>query len=74
MITVTTLKHPNTVANIRKACYNVLRKGYSVEHVRNGKGQAYIAVRYRDGLLEFTDRHGNNITKQVAKSVRRVAK
>ena len=70
MISVTSLKHPTTLYKIRLACFHVMRKGYSVDHIRNRKGQAYIAVRRIRGFLVFTDRHGNEITRKVAKAIK----
>lgn len=71
MISVTSLTHPKVTDNLRVACFNVLRKGYSVDHVRNSKGRAYIAVRRDRGFLVFTDRDGKDITRKVAKTLKR---
>jgi len=71
MITTTSLTHPTVANKLRVACFNVLRKGYSVDHVRNSQGRAYIAVRKDRGFLVFTDRDNNEITRKVAKTLKR---
>lgn len=71
MLTVTSLQHPKVINSLRIACYNVLKLGYSVDHVRNKKGRAYIAVRRYKGFLVFTDRNGKEITRMVAKTLKR---
>lgn len=71
MLTKTSLTHPTTLNNLRKACYNVLKQSYSVDHVRNRQGNAYIAVRRYKGFLVFLDRYGNDITRQVASVLKR---
>lgn len=71
MITQTSLYHPKAVYKLRMACLNVMRKGYAVDHVRNRKGNAYIAVRRVRGFLVFTDKNGKDITRTVARALKR---
>lgn len=71
MITTTSLNHPSVSKKLRIACFNVLRNGYSIDHVTNRKGSCYIAVRRIKGFLVFTDSNGQEITRKVAKSLKR---
>lgn len=61
----TMFAHPTTKAKIKKCVENVFQNGYSVDHLRNRKGDAYLAFRVHEGLLEITDKAGNNVTWRV---------
>lgn len=66
MINQTSLKHPVTVQKIKSATLNCIRNGFSVDHVRNSNGQAFLAVRVHNGIAQVTDIHGRDVTGIVA--------
>ena len=68
MINQTSLKQSIVRNKIIKASMNVIHNGYSVDHVTNRNGRAYMAIRYNQGAISVTDRKGRDITKQVALS------
>tara|TARA_R110000803_G_scaffold13482_7_gene37899 strand:- start:777 stop:1064 length:288 start_codon:yes stop_codon:yes gene_type:complete len=72
MIYSNNLYHVTTQKNILNAMRDSMRQ--NVAHVRNKKGNAYIAVRYikcRDGVkrFEFTDKKGNNIARTMGRGL-----
>ena len=70
MITCTSLKHPTVKREILRAVANVAFLGYSVDHIRDSSGKAYMAVRLRCGEVVITDSNHTNITETVYKSLR----
>ena len=69
MINSKSLTHSTMVAKIKAANHNAITLGYSVDHVQNRHGVPVLAFRYRDGKMMVVDRHGRNLTKQVAKAL-----
>lgn len=71
MITVTSLKHPTMKRKIMQASKNVLIKRWSVDHVRNNKGQAILAIRYDDVTKKFIvfDKDYKVMTDTVARAL-----
>lgn len=66
MISSGTLAHSKVRESIFNACLNVYKSGYSVDHVTNRDGQAYIAIRKgSDGKIMATDRNGRDVSKPV---------
>lgn len=68
MITSTSLKHPTMRRKIIMASINVLKHGYSVDHVANKKGQNILAIRVVAGKIQVTDQFGSDLTQQVSES------
>jgi len=52
--------NPTVKKKVFKAMLTVLRRG-TVEHVRTAKGDAYLAVRERNGRYLVTDLAGKNV-------------
>lgn len=71
MLNVNCLKHPTMRRKIMKASYNVLKRGWSVDHVFNAKGQAIMAIRYDQVTKRFIvfDRNTKVITDIVAEAI-----
>ena len=70
MLSTTSFKHPITKKRIMQAGINVLKNGYSVDHIRKANGQAYAAVRLgTNGLFIVTDKDGRDITQLVSKAL-----
>lgn len=75
MITKTSLKHPRVRREIIRAVVNVIQ-GYSVDHVRNSSGQAFIAIRgipadnACGSVMLAVDRNGRDVTSAVAAIVK----
>lgn len=75
MITKTSLKHPRVRREIIRSTVNVIR-GYSVDHVRNSNGQAFIAIRaipsenVCGSVLHAVDRNGRDVTSAVSAIVK----
>lgn len=71
MITSTALKavinNPCSRNKLRQAIYNAGVLGWSVDHVRDRLGDAYLAVRVHSGKVLITDKHGRNLTRVVKK-------
>lgn len=70
MITSTSLKHPTVKRRIIKASVNAMN-GYSVDHVRDSSGKAFLAVRYIRETNSFwvLDGNGRNVTEMVSKAL-----
>ena len=71
MITKTSLNHPKVRREVIRATINVIR-GYSVDHVRNSKGRAFIAIRAVPAdnkcgsVLYAVDKNGRDVTEAVS--------
>lgn len=76
-VNVTMLLNATTRKAIRSAMANVGKLGWSVDHVRNRKGSAFIAVRYgifgnsASPRFQFLDSMGLDITEKVRQSFSR---
>lgn len=70
MYHVKNLSHPTTIERIRAAAENVLRRGFSVDHVLNSKGAAFLAVRMTERGLEIRDGSGAVVNDTVLAAVR----
>ena len=71
MINSKSLTHPTMVSKIKAANHNAITLGYSVDHVQNRHGVPVLAFRYNSETrkMKVVDRHGRNLTKQVAKAL-----
>lgn len=70
MITTTSLKHPTVKRRIMRASINAMN-GYSVDHVRDSSGRAFLAVRYirERNCFWVLDGNGRDVTEFVANSL-----
>lgn len=71
MITTTSLKHPKVRRKIIAASVNAMN-GYSVDHVRDASGRAYLAVRYIREANRFwvVDGKGRDVTEAVSNALK----
>lgn len=62
-------------ARLYSAMVKTAKKGYSVEHIKNRKGNAFIAVRYRKNKyvsgFHFSDKSGKDITKMILSELKK---
>ena len=65
MLTSTSLQHKKVKLNIIRAMHKSMNQ--NVAHVRNKKGEAFIAVRYdhTNDSFEFTNRAGKNLANMI---------
>lgn len=56
---------PANKTKMQQAIYNTAKLGWSTDHVSNRNGRNFLAVRFRAGKLEITDRFYNDVTDIV---------
>jgi len=54
------------IRKIMRQTAELIRNGWTVDHVKNEKGVPVLAIRIRNGKALLTDRHGRNLTAQFS--------